>query len=83
MKVKDLKRLLHKPENISMEDWNETDVLIPMNGDFDGAFTSPCVKESGEADLGIDENSDETKMSFILVPCGFFEPHEGVPPELN
>lgn len=85
MKVKDLKRLLIKPMDLTMEEWNEIDVLIPMGEEFDGYFQSPCCEESGAADFGIDEQGDETDLSFILVPCGFFE-HEDenfISPELN
>lgn len=83
MKIKDLKELLKKPDGISMDDWNEMQVLIPVSGEFDGFFHSPCIEESGVVDLGIDEDTDETDASFIIVPCGFFNEHTGVPPELN
>jgi hypothetical protein len=43
MKVKDLKKLL---ENVP----DEMKVLIPVTQEFDGAFYSPCIEESGEAD---------------------------------
>jgi|GEM_PF-2423888 len=76
MKVKDLKQLLAEADD-------DLDVLIPMNGEFDGMFKHPCVEESGVTELGLNEDSDETKPAFLLVPCGFFEEHEGVPPELN
>jgi hypothetical protein len=76
MKVKDLKELLKGVDE-------EMDVLIPLSGEFDGFFKHPCKAESGVNELGIDEDSDETAPSFILVPCGFFDEHEGVEPELN
>lgn len=76
MKVKDLKQLLADADD-------DLDVLIPMNGEFDGMFKHPCVEESGVLELGVDEDSDKTEPAFVLVSCGFFEEHEGVPPELN
>lgn len=85
MTVRDLKLLLLKPEGVTMKQWNDTKVLIPMGEEFDGYFQSPCCEESGAADFGIDEQGDETDLSFILVPCGFFE-HEDenfISPELN
>lgn len=77
MKVKDLKKLLKDASD-------EMDVLIPLDPtQFDGMFLRPCVEASGVSGLGVEEHSDETIDSFILVPCGFFEEKEGVPPELN
>jgi hypothetical protein len=77
MKVKDLKKLLKGVDD-------EMDVLIPLNGEFDGFFKSPCIEESGVNELGIgDEEDNETEKSFILVPCGFFDHAEGPDPELN
>jgi hypothetical protein len=80
MTIGDLKEMIHAlPDDMQ--------VLIPMNAGegFDGAWFSPCIEESGEATLGIDEDEEngETDEAFCIVPCGFFEPHEGVPPELN
>lgn len=76
MTVKDLKEILKDaPDDLQ--------VLIPMSGEFDGYFKSPCSEETGISELGIDENSNETEPAFIIVPCGFFEEHKGVPPELN
>lgn len=84
MKVKDLKKILSEiPKGMTFTEWNEMDVLIPMNGEFDGMFVSPCVEETGLGELGIEEDSDETMKSFVIVPCGFFEEAYGVPPELN
>ena len=77
----------------------DMEVLVPLNaGDgFDGMFFTPCLEESGDAELGL-ENLDEeeikerellnrppeTEKSFMLVPCGFFHEHEEeVNPELN
>lgn len=84
MKVKDLKRLLSQiPEDMTLREWNEMDVLIPVTMEFDGRFISPCVEETGMEELGMDEDMPVTERSFVIVPCGFFEPHEGVAPELN
>lgn len=89
MTVKDLKELL---ENVS----DDLQVLLPMTMEFDGAFYSPCIEESGVGGLGLEDLSEEdiaehellnkelpSQDAFCLVPCGFFEPHEGVAPELN
>lgn len=93
MTVKDLKEKL---QNLP----DEMEVMIPLNaGDgFDGMFFSPCVEESGEGEMGLEDLDEEdikerellnkppkTETSFLLVPCGFFseEPHEGPPAELN
>lgn len=67
-------------------------VVCPLNAGqgFDGIFFSPCLMESGEADLGLIDAEDDieefdeieaildppSEKSFILVPCGFFEIHE-------
>lgn len=85
MKVKDLKSILSEiPEGLTEDEFNELDVLIPMDAtEFDGAWVSPCIDEAEVAEFGIDEDSDETRPAFILVPHGFFEPVHGVPPELN
>jgi hypothetical protein len=48
MKVKDLKRLLSQiPEDMTLREWNEMNVLIPVTMEFDGRFISPCVEETG------------------------------------
>jgi len=85
MKVKDLKRLLNAvpPTGMTYQEWDDMDVLMPVSGEFDGFFHSPCIEESGLGEMGIDEDSDETAPSFMIVPCGFFEELHGVPPELN
>lgn len=77
---------------------DEMQVLVPLNaGDgFDGAFFSPCLEESGEGEMGLEDLDEEeiaerkllneppeTEKSFLLVPCGFFQEHEGPLPELN
>ena len=67
-------------------------VVCPLNAGqgFDCIFFSPCLMESGEADLGLIDAEDDieefdeieaildppSEKSFILVPCGFFEIHE-------
>lgn len=91
MNVKDLKEML-----ATLPD--EMQVLIPLNAGagFTGEFFSPCLEESGDADLGTEDISEEdakeydllnkplpSEKSFILVPCGFFQEHEGPLPELN
>lgn len=76
MTVKDLKQLLSKAPD-------EMQVLMPMTDIFDGYFKSPCVKESGVATLGVNENLKTEEDSFVIVPCGFFEEHEGPSTELN
>lgn len=65
MTVKDLKQMLN--------DVNENmQVLIPVSGEFDGFFVSPCESESGAVDMSLDENLLVKETSFVLVPCGFF-----------
>lgn len=86
MKVKDLKKILSEiPEGMLFSEWNEMDVLIPTSMEFDGMFVSPCMEETGLGELGINEEGDipETRKSFVIVPCGFFEEKHGVAPELN
>lgn len=84
MKIKDLKKLLSEvPDGMTLREWNEVDVLIPMSGEFDGYFKHPCMEETGLAHLGMDEGGDNNEPAFCIVPCGFFQEHEGVPPELN
>ena len=67
-------------------------VVCPLNAGqgYDGIFFSPCLMESGEADLGLIDAEDDieefdeieaildppSEKSFILVLCGFFEIHE-------
>ncbi len=91
MTVADLKEMLNElPDDM--------DVLIPMNAGegFTGAWFTPCIEESGGVELGIEDLTDEeikerkllnkpieVDNALCLVPCGFFEPHEGVAPELN
>lgn len=61
-------------------------VLIPVSDEFNGAFYSPCVEETGVKKMGTEYISEEeiTEMqllnkqipeedSFILTPCGFWE----------
>ena len=76
MTVKDLKQMLN--------DVNENmQVLIPVSGEFDGFFVSPCESESGAVDMSLDENLLVKETSFVLVPCGFFEEHDSIDPILN
>lgn len=77
MNVKELKELLADVDD-------DMEVLIPMTMEFDGYFKSPCVHDSGENSMGaVKEDGDEEEItSFILVPCGFFEPIKSTP-ELN
>lgn len=91
MTVRDLKQLLEGCDD-------DMKVLIPLNpaDGFDGMFFSPCIEESGVGEMGTEdlEEDDLKEMelldkeipqepTFVLVPCGFFEKHEGVPAELN
>lgn len=77
MTVKELKKLLKKAPD-------DMQVLIPINGEFDGMFFSPCMGESGVSELGIDDEGDETESTFLLVPHGFFEiDHDAPDPQLN
>ena len=77
MTVKELKELLKDAPD-------DMQVLIPFDStQFDGRFLSPCVAETGIGELGIEEDSDKTESSFVIVPHGFFEEKHGVPPELN
>lgn len=77
---------------------DEMQVLVPLNAGagFTGEFFSPCLEESGDADMGTEYVSEEdakeydlldkplpSEKSFILVPCGFFQEHDGSLPELN
>lgn len=86
MKVRDLKEILKDiPPDMTTEEFDELNVLIPSSMEFDGLFLSPCLKETGIGELGLNEEGDipETMKSFVIVPCGFFEERHGVPPELN
>jgi hypothetical protein len=92
MTVKELKQKLE-----SVDD--SVRVIVPLNAGegFDGMFFSPCIEESGEAELGLEDLDEEEiaerkllnkpihkEKSFALVPCGFFqESHDEVSPELN
>ena len=76
MTVKDLKQMLNEV-NENMQ------VLIPVSGEFDGFFVSPCESESGAVDMSLDENLLVKETSFVLVPCGFFEEHDSIDPILN
>lgn len=91
MTVRDLKSMLRGMPN-------DMQILVPLNaGDgFDGLFFSPCIEESGDTEFGTEDldeeeiaerillnNPPETEKSFVLVPCGFFQEHEGPIPELN
>lgn len=78
MKVKDLKAMLKGVDD-------DMDVYIPTSDRFDGFFKSPCSEASGALELGIEEDSDETRPAFCLVPCGFFDEisHEEHIKELN
>ena len=65
-------------------------VCIPFSHEFDGAFYSPCINDSGVSQMGTDlemtEEEYEEKLLlnqpipevdvFLLVPCGFTEPDE-------
>ncbi|WP_407522722.1 hypothetical protein PDL71_15585 [Lacibacter sp. MH-610] len=77
MKVKDLKKMLEDADDEAL-------VLIPSKNEFDGVFYSPCTEDSGIAEMGLyPDQEDEaeanlldkktTEVSFVLVPCGFFE----------
>jgi hypothetical protein len=91
MTAKDLKTLLADvPDDMQ--------VLIPLNAGegFTGEFFSPCNEDSGIGGLGTEDLSEEEikeyqllnkpipqKDSFVLVPCGFFQEHEGPHPAMN
>lgn len=78
MTVKELKEMLSDlPDDM--------DVLIPMEPmeGFTGVWFSPCIEESSVVEMALDEYGDETEDSLALVPCGFFDIHEGPPAELN
>jgi hypothetical protein len=60
----------------------------PKEG-FTGEWISPCNEDSGGADLGFEDLTDEeieerkllndppkVEKALCLVPCGFFEPHD-------
>lgn len=91
MTVKDLKdKLSGMPDNMQ--------ILVPVNpmDGFDGQFFSPCVEETGEISMGM-EDIDEDEMkerqllnkpvseekSFVLVPCGFYDKEHDQKVELN
>lgn len=87
MNVGQLKKMLKDVDD-------NMDVLISLTGEFDGAFLSPCLQESGVSGLAIYEDEEEEneakllnkpteKDSFILVRCGFFDENHGPAPELN
>lgn len=73
-------------------------VLIPGNAmeGFTGEFFSPCIQETDAHEMGLEDldedeikerkllgNPPKTEKSFILVPCGFFQEHEGPHPTMN
>lgn len=76
MKVHELIKMLQKADP-------DMDILIPVSGEFDGFFHSPCLEESGVAEMGLDEEGNERRESFMIVPCGFFQEHDGPPVEMN
>lgn len=55
---------------------DEMDILIPIGGEFDGRFKTPCVYESGVSEIVDDTDQEQSIQVFVLVPCGFFEPDE-------
>lgn len=76
MTVKELKNLLKSADDDML-------VLLPVDmGNFDGFFKSPCVVESGVAEMGDNEDLGTVRKDFVLVPCGFFE-EKHIDPELN
>lgn len=84
MTIRDLLEIINDvPEGITHEEWLNMDVLIPVTEKFDGAFIHPCAEETGIMQLGVEEDSEETRPAFVIVRCGFFREHEGVDPELN
>lgn len=84
MKVKDLIKILRQtPDGFTREEFLEVNILMPLTGEFDGYFVSPCNEECGVNQVGLDEDSEETTPAFMIVPHGFFEEKEGVPPEMN
>lgn len=86
MKLPELEQLIRKAKRIlPREEYNNVEVLVPTKEIFDGYFFSPCMGESGINEAGINEDSTEARLDFLLVPHGFFdEPfiHE-VDPTLN
>ncbi len=79
MTVNDLRKLIEGADG-------DLQVLIPINQEFDGAFYSPCIKESGITTMGLGDLSEEDikemkllnkpipeEKSLLLVPCGFSE----------
>lgn len=64
---------------------DEMQVLIPLTQEFDGAFYSPCSKESGVLQIGPEDGLSQEEIEemillgkplpeedrFILIPCGF------------
>lgn len=94
MTVKELKQLLEGLD----ENMDVVIPLQPMEG-FTGAFFSPCMQESGQIEMGIEDLSEEDlaeyqllnkeiphEPSFALVPCGFFSPcieERHIDPALN
>jgi hypothetical protein len=78
MTVKDLKELLETlPDDMQ--------VLVPIHPmeSFTGEWFSPCIEESQVTEMGLDEEGDETEKSFTIVPCGYYNVHEGPPVEMN
>lgn len=87
-------QLKEKLENVP----DDMRVLIPGNAleGFTGEFLSPCIQETDAIELGLEDlDEDEikerkllnkppkTETSFVLVPCGFFQEHEGPHPTMN
>jgi hypothetical protein len=85
MTVGELKKLIENADD-------NTQVLIPISQEFDGAFYSPCSEESGISMMGTDPNLTEEDIkemellnkplpeepALLLVPCGFSEEKQHV-----
>lgn len=70
MTVRELKKKLEGVDD-------NMQVLIPLTHEFDGAFYSPCSKDSGVTAMGTDPYiADVEEDSFLLIPCGFGEEKE-------
>ena len=77
MTVRDLKELLRGVPN-------HTKVLIPASTFFDGLFLSPCLEETGMAEIELEGEEDPTQC-FLIAPHNYFslEDDEEMNPSLN
>lgn len=83
MTVKQARELLsEKPDELTQEEFDNMQLIIPFSEIFDGIFVSPCMCESGVTEIEVGETEIN---SFVFAPHGFFEEksEDDFVPELN